>query len=122
MLSRLHALDITDKHRLVLVIGAAHKHVVMRGRLTVPWQTTPVEFPPLAINPADRQFPLRDNAEVFRVSAAARNPDAMDEHQVVFDLAFGDDAEVSGLPLIQTLESLHRHVAKIVTISDKWFF
>jgi len=119
-LTRLHALDISDKHKLVLVVGAAHKHVVLKLKMKVPWQAAPVEFPTLALNPADRQFPLQDGAEVFRVCRAARESE--NEHDLVFELAFGDVAEVRGLPLIATLESMHRHVLKIIEIADNLFF
>lgn len=121
-LTQLHALDITDKHRLVLVVGAAHKHVVVKTRLMVPWQPTPVECPPIALNPVDRQFPIQDGAEVFRICAAARNSEHILEHDLVFELAFGDVAEVRGLTLVETLESMHAHVSKIVKIIDRLFF
>jgi hypothetical protein len=121
VLSQLHALDVTDKHRLVLVVGAAHKHLVLKMRMAVPWQTAPVEFPPIAINPADRQFPLADGVEVFRIQAAARDNDVGPEHQIVFELAFGDVAEVRGLPLVPTLDSMHGHVRRIVDMAERWF-
>ncbi len=120
-LAQLHALDIVDKHRLVLVVGAATKHVVLKMRMKVPWQEALVEFPPIAINPADRQFPLRDGAEVFRVCKAARQSGGPDNssHDLVFELAFGDVAEVRGLPLVETLKGMHAHVLRIVEMFDK---
>lgn len=122
VLAQLHALDITDKHRLVLVVGAAHKHLVIKMKMKVPWQEVPVEFPPFALNPADRQFPLRDGVEVFRICAAARSTDTMSDHDIVFELAFGDVAEVRGLPMVETLRSMHRHVSRIVEMVDEHFF
>ena len=121
VLGQLHALDITDKHRLVLVVGAAHKHLVIKTKMNVPWQEAPVEFPPLALNPADRQFPLQDGAEVFRIRSAARS-DTLSEHDIVFELAFGDVAEVKGMPLVETLQSMHRHITRIVDIVGERFF
>lgn len=120
-LGQLHALDITDKHRLILVVGATHKNLVIKMKMKVPWQDAPVVFPPLALNPADRQFPLQDGAEVFRIHAAARS-DTLSEHDIVFELAFGDVAEVKGMPLVDTLRSMHRHVSRIVDIVDEHFF
>jgi hypothetical protein len=120
-LAQLHALDIVDKHRLVLVVGAATKHVVLKMRMTVPWQEAAIEFPPLALNPADRQFPLRDGEEVFRVCKAARQPSGPNActHDLVFELAFGDITEVRGLPLVDTLKGMHAHVSRIVEMFDK---
>jgi hypothetical protein len=122
ILVQLHALDISDKHRLTLVVGSAYKHLVMKMKMVVPWQDNPVEFPPIAINPADRQFPLRDGAEVFRICAAARRSEDRTEFSPVFELAFGSVEEVKGLPLVETLQSMHRHVSRIVKIADEHFF
>ena len=121
-LVRLHALDISDKHRLTLVVGSAYKQLVMKMRMVVPWQDTPIEWPPIALNPADRQFPLRDGAEVFRICAAARKSEDLTQFGSVFELAFGSVEEVKGLPLVETLQSMHKHVSRIVRIADEHFF
>lgn len=121
-LVRLHALDISDKHRLTLVVGAAHKHVVMSTKMSVPWQDAPVEFPPIALNPANRQFPMQDGAEIFRICAAARKSDDLSQFNLVFELAFGSVEEVKGLPMIETLQSMYKHVSRIVQIADEHFF
>lgn len=92
LLDQLHSLDVTDKHRLVLIVGAAHKHVVMKVKMMIPGQQTSIEFLPLAIAPTDRQFPLRDGMEVFAIRAAARTSEDMTDFQLVFELAFGDVA------------------------------
>jgi hypothetical protein len=118
-LSQLHALDVVDKHRLVLVVGAANKQLIVKMKMKVPWAEKPVEFPPIGLNPADRQFPLTQGEEVFRICAAARSSDVLSEHAVVFELAFGDVNEVQGHPLIPTLQSMHRHVSRIIDAIGK---
>lgn len=115
ILNQLHALDIEDKHRLILIVGAAHTHFVLKIKAKFPWQETPFEFPPIAHNTADRKFPLQDGVEVFRVCKAARHGDQMIE--LGFELAFGDVSEVRGLPLIETLNIMHNHVSRIIKIS-----
>jgi len=122
ILNQTHSLDIVDKHRLVLIVGAAHKSLLTKMRMPVPWQAAPVEFPPIALNPADRQFPLADGAEVFRIMAAARKGDIQSEPQIVFELAFGDVSEVKGLPLVPTLELMHKYTSRIVEMSGRWLF
>ena len=117
ILAQLHTLDVIDKHRLVLVVGAANKQLVIKFKMKVPWTDKLVEAPPIALNPADRQFPLLDGEEVFRVRKAARGQDPHSEHAVVFELAFGDANEVSGHSLIPTLEVMHAHVTRIVEIA-----
>ncbi|MDH4329672.1 MAG: hypothetical protein OEV77_14210 [Nitrospira sp.] len=121
-LAQLHTLDVIDKHRLVLVVGAANKQLVIKLKMKVPWADKLVEAPPIALNPADRQFPLQDGEEVFRVCKAARGQDPHSEQAVVFELAFGDANEVSGHPLIPTLEAMHAHVTRIVEIAGARLF
>lgn len=122
LLNQLHALDIVDKHRLVLVVGAAQTQLVIKMKMPILEQGPPIDFPAFALRPADTQFPLADGMEVFRVCAAARKDAPFSEHRVVFELAFGDVDEVRGLPLLRTLESLHRHVARIVEIAEGQLF
>ena len=122
VLAQLHSIDIEDKHRVLLIVGAAHRHLVVKFKMNVPWQQSPVDFPPLAINPADRQFPLTDGTEVFRIMSAARKGDSQSEYQLVFELAFGEVSEVKGLPLIPTLEAMHHHVSRIVDLANRRFF
>ena len=90
-LTQLHALDVVDKHRLILVVGAATNHVVLKLRVKFSWQVAPMDVPPVALTPADRQFPLDDGVEVFRISKAARDSGATSQltNDVVFELAFG---------------------------------
>lgn len=117
-LVQLHMLDIVDKHRVILVVGSAYRHVVLK--IQVPWRQESVPFPPLALNPADRHFPLVQGAELFRVKAAARSGLKIDEPVFVFEPCFGEEADVSGLPLIPTLERLHKHVFRIVQLADNF--
>jgi hypothetical protein len=121
-LTQLHTLDVIDKHRLVLVVGAANKQLIIKFKMKVPWSEKVVEAPPIALNPADRQFPLQTDEEVFRVCAAARQGDPHSEHAIVFELAFGDADELSGHPLIPTLEAMHAHVSRIVSIATSRLF
>ena len=116
LLVQMHVLDILDKHRLVLVVGAANKQLVLKLRMPHPGSDKPIEFPAIALTPADRQFPLEDGEEVFRVCAAARSPGPPMEHAIVFELAFGDNNEIQGHPLLPTLEAMHDHVSRIVEI------
>lgn len=122
VLARLHALDVIDKHRLVLVVGVANKQLIVKFKIKVPWSDKVVEAPPIGLSPADRQFPLQTDEEVFRVCAAARLGDSHSEHAIVFELAFGDANELSGHPLVPTLEAMHAHVTRIVDIADSRLF
>lgn len=72
---RLHRLDVEDKHRLLIPVGAAHRNLLISitfvGNEEVPTAT----FSPLALNPADRQYSLQDGAVVLRIMKAAQEAD-----------------------------------------------
>lgn len=116
---RLHRLDIIDKHRLLVAVGAAHRGITMS--VTFPGfepGDEAISVPPFALRAADRQFPLADGTEVFRLAAAARREDAAGfttEHGVTFDLAFGDGEGivVAGEPIFPTLQDLVEHAATV---------
>ncbi|MGA2624481.1 MAG: hypothetical protein ABSF91_11550 [Bacteroidota bacterium] len=116
-LVQLHSLDIVDKHRMILVVGTAHKNIIERFQMHVPWQQEVVRFPPFALNPADRQFPLTNGAELFRIKAAARLGVTADEPQFTFEPCFGEEGDTRGLPLVPTLERIYRHVSQILQIA-----
>jgi hypothetical protein len=86
---QLHSLDIVDKHQVIFVVGTAHKNIVLSLQMQVPGQQEVVSFPPFALNPADRQFPLVDGAELYRVKAAAKSGPGHGEPQFTFELCFG---------------------------------
>jgi hypothetical protein len=112
---KLHCLDITDKHRLILAVGAAFRHVEITTNVKVPWQGKPIEFPPIAIRPADRLFPLIDGAKVFRIEAQARTEGtSQDYFRFAFDIAFGDGEIVKGESVLPILQNLCNDVAQIL--------
>lgn len=68
----------------------------------------PSEIPslPIALNPADKQWPLNDGAEIYRVMDAARSSHRDEDVQFTFGIAFGEGEVVQGEPLIPTLHQL----------------
>jgi len=117
---QLHTLDIIDKHQVILIVGTAYKNIILTFQMQVPWQEEIVKFPPLGLKPADRQFPMRNGTELYRVNAAARSNLMHDEPQFTFEACFGEEGNVEGLPLVPTLESIHNHVTHVVKIADKF--
>jgi hypothetical protein len=118
----LHKLDILDKHKSIIPVGAAHANVVITHILPVPWRTEPLKFPPLALRPANRAYPLKDGTPVFTIKAAARQNQAIDDNlKFTFEVAFGEGQIVDGRPVLptlvqfvqfteQTLDSFRRHL------------
>jgi hypothetical protein len=115
VLWQLHQLDIVDKHHLLVPVGAAHRNIVVDvsaelRRLKPDWE---IPAMPLALRPADRQYPLQDGAELFRVMAAARSSADMSP-QFTFEIAFGEGDIVRGEPLVPTLQQFATSVQDVV--------
>lgn len=119
---QLHQLDILDKHSLLIPVGAAHTHVGIRFRMAVPWEQEPIVFPPIFLNPAYRQFPLEDGAEVFRFNAGEGTKPEPGDVQCVFTIAFGEGQIVDGEPLVPTLRNFIEFTKRIVAIFERHFF
>jgi hypothetical protein len=114
---RLHRLDIIDKHRLLVPVGAAHRGVALGMTFAGFGDGGPIEMPTVEIFPKDRQYPLQDGAEVFRIMKAARDvPDSGFETNPAgtFEVAFGDGVIVQGEPLVPVLREMVEHAAAAV--------
>ncbi|MFF0009758.1 hypothetical protein ACFYQT_40940 [Streptomyces tibetensis] len=108
---RLHKLDIEDKHRLLIPVGAAYRSV------NVSFAFAGLNPIVLGLNPADREYPLKNGAIVYRVMKAAResaNQGMGETHSFSFDIAFGEGVIVSGEPIMPTLADLIRDVESAV--------
>lgn len=119
-LIQLHTLDIVDKHQVILIVGSAHKNIVLTFQMQVPWLDDIIKSPPIGLRPADRQFPLKNGAELYRINASARSGLMHDEPQFTFEACFGEEGNIEGLPLIPTLENILNHVTRIIQITDKF--
>jgi hypothetical protein len=128
---RLHSLDILDKHRVLVPVGAAHRNVILNFRMPWPtgWPSRPpgmpeeIQFPPLVLRPADRQFPLQDGIEVGRVCAAARGTNfGSDNPQFTFEIAFGDGQVVDGEPVLTLLETVVKEVERVSDLFERNIF
>ncbi len=120
---RLHRLDIADKHKLLIAVGSAYRSVTIDiGALTrestARWLgIDPSEIPPspVAIRPADRQFPLKDGAVLYRGPQMDMYP------QFTFEVAFGEGEVVQGEPLIETLHELVQFVEGFIKLFPPLF-
>jgi hypothetical protein len=104
-LYRLHRLDIADKHRLLVTVGAANRSVGFKlpPLPLLPGQTDPIESPTIFLRPADRLLPIKDGDVVAGVSAQVRQEGGIDPPVIVFELAFGDEESVRGEPVAEPL-------------------
>lgn len=127
----LHRLDIADKHRVLITVGSAHENVIidfgaMHRHLfagtDVGFDLSEIPSMPLALEPADTQWPLEDGTEIYRVTATARSSHQDENTQFTFGIAFGEGEVVQGEPLIPTLHHLIDFVEKVIDIFDRHIF
>lgn len=123
---RLHRLDITDKHNLLVPVGAAYQRAIVDlGPVldSLPDMSPELAFPagvplPIGILPDDRRFPLEDGAELHRVLARDRfrNPMAQPQHKPQFAsaVAFDEGEVVEGESLMPALLQLAQFVEGFV--------
>jgi hypothetical protein len=123
---RLHRLDIVDKHRLLMTVGHAHRHIEIDfGKMMSrdfgsdsPFQPFSL---PLPLKPSDRQFPLQDGAEVYRVKPAARHRHNDEDVKVAVEIAFGKGDVIQGVPVLATLGTLLNRVERLVELFRPFF-
>lgn len=129
---RLHQLDIADKHKLLVPVGAAYESLILdfaRAFDNMPDLPPELVVPPeismpIGIRPADRQFPLEDGAELFRVPAPTRGDVASqmyDNPKFTFAVALGKGEVVEGEPLLETLHELVQFVEGFVELFPPLF-
>lgn len=112
----LHQLDIEDKHRLLIPVGMAYGAVNLHATFRGLDGGERVEFPPIAIAPADRMYPLHEGDEIFRIARTARESESGDfqtRYSFAFDLAFGGPSlAAAGKPIKPTLADLVTHAER----------
>lgn len=115
---RLHKLDIEDKHRLLVPVGTAHASVNVSFTFAdINPAFAGMNPVVLCLNPADRQYPLQNGAEVYRVMKAARESATQglgETHSFTFDVAFGEGVIASGEPIMPTLADLIQDIESSV--------
>jgi hypothetical protein len=110
-----HHLDIVDKHRLLLTVGCAYRAVSIdfgeQFRESGPnWAKDTPEMR-LDLKPADRLFPLRDGAELYRIMPAARiGGTAEGSPQFRFEIAFAGGEVTAGMEVGETILALRESV------------
>ncbi len=129
---RLHQLDIVDKHKLLVPVGMAYASVILdfaRAFDNFPDLPPELAIPPevsmpIGLRPADRQFPLKDGAPLFRVPADGRTGVMGPMHQnpkFSFEVAFGEGEVVKGEPLLETLSQLTQFIEGFVQLFPPLF-
>jgi hypothetical protein len=116
LLYELHALDILDKHRQLIIAGSAQQSVVIDPTELLRKMQADFEIPPMpiAIRPAERDFPLKDGSELFSIKKAARADGVGEKVGFPFEIAYSDGNNPYGEPLIPKMEALTTEVERIL--------
>jgi hypothetical protein len=115
----LHHLDIVDKHRLLLTVGAAYRALSIdfgeQLRESGPeWAKDTPEMR-LDLKPADKLFPLRDGVPVFRIMPGARTGSPSEgSPQFKFEIAFAGGEVTEGQNVGETMSTLREAVHEAV--------
>jgi hypothetical protein len=109
----LHILNNADKHRLLLVVGAAHTAT----RVTVRLSPTPREFRVALPAPLKWSYPLKDGTELYRIFKDDIS-DFEQDPQFTFQIAFGDAEVMNGEPLLPPLHQLANLIDAIIIKFD----
>lgn len=117
LLWELHYLDILDKHRQLIIAGSAQQSVIidtsaMLRKMRPEWNIPEM---PIAIRPAERDFPLVDGAELFRVKKAARTEGVEGKVGFPFEIAYSDGNNAYGEALLPKMEAMANEVERVLT-------
>lgn len=114
----LYKLNVIDKHRLILAVGAQFQSMDIGTHIASQIGTTAPEFKAflakmnIRVGPADPGFPLKTGFKLF-VGDVDEEPDP--EQKFHFEVALGEPGIVEGKPLLATLHQLTTLVEGIVT-------
>jgi hypothetical protein len=105
---RLHKLNNSDKHRLLLTVGSAYRSVDIGGHLH---RKLVEAFPEssgspaisLHLRPADRLCPLKAGDELFIDQADAKVDEGL---KFTFDIALSEPQVAEGEPLVETVKQM----------------
>lgn len=115
---RIHTLNLIDKHRMIVLAGASYQKVPFQMTQPEKLGRPEVEAPPFTLRPADRQFPLKDGAEIFRLKAATKDSFRrymQSDFLFGFMIAFGDTTIVDGEDILGTLQRFISVVQQVVS-------
>lgn len=88
----MHMLDITGKHQNIISVGTVYENLIVNLMHTREGRHS-IDFEAMELKPSDRQYPLRDGEEVFRIKAAVSDTEKWGfkpNYEFKFLVAFGE--------------------------------
>lgn len=115
----LHQLDVADKHKAIIPVGAAHRNVTVdiAKPMREAFPDMAGNLPPtlIALRPANRQFPLQDGATVFTTGV---DGPFNDDAQITIEIAFGEGQILEGEPLDPALAQIIQFVEGVIDVFE----
>lgn len=103
----LHQLDVWDKHKLLVVVGAA----IVNARTTIGGPGEDVHIDRLSLgSPEMTIIPLADGAELMRLTLGVETPNVQVKDQFSMFIAFAQDEPGQGEQVVPTCDRLIRFV------------
>jgi hypothetical protein len=109
----LHVLNNSDKHRLLLVVGAVHVSTSIDVNKIMPYPAEALVRLPPRRNIA---FPLDHGTELLRI----RSGELEEDPQFAFNIMFGDAQIMNGEPLLPPLDQLSNLIDSIILGFDRF--
>lgn len=112
ILWRLHKLDIQDKHRRNLIVGAANRSVNITMKMDFAGEQ--IKFPTIALIPADTQFPLVDRKPLFGFNKKTAGAHDFNDNGYTFEIHFSGDQIFNEREILVTLRELIQYVDRVL--------
>jgi hypothetical protein len=120
---RLHQLDILDKHKAIIPVGAAHRGVAFTidcaGMLNHAFggDRAPLKMS-VELTESPREFPLKDGTILYGEPLDHERLPYEDEPQFNFEVAFGEGQIIDGEPLIPALTQICQFVEVVFDVFE----
>ena len=121
---RLHAIDIRDKHRLLIPVAARHEMFFLRSHMLGPGYDHLPRAPRLGGTPIDRKFPLKEGDKLLIYNRPVPSSDFEDktEFDFAFEIAFGEGQIFDGDPVLPTLHQLVDFTESVIDVFAREIF
>lgn len=121
---RLHQLDILDKHKAIIPVGAGHRSIHLRHSPSRMFRDSGIkgienldDFV-LTLRQDEIDFPIEDGAEVFSRWLNEEAP-FEDDVQFTFEIAFGEGQILKGEPVVPALTQICQFVEGTFDIFER---
>lgn len=117
VLWRLHKLDIQDKHRTNLIVGAAYRSVNLTFKMDFLIKRS--SFQLYLLNQQIGCFPLKDGEALFKLNKSTADPHKPEDNSYTFEVDFSGDEIINGREITNTMLELIQYIEKVLDDASK---